>query len=309
MKRHILFILVFSLAIAIASAQQISSSSMYELHGVLHNPSVAGAQKHGTIGASYRAMWEGIDGGPHTAIVFGSGYIPSIKLGLGGYLYSDVTGPTRRIGLQMAYAYHIPLKNEAVFSLGIEGRFQQFSFDRAKLQAALGNDPVLGNADTRFTGDAGFGVSYTSKKFQAGASVSQLIQSKMDFYKANLGVGTGALPNRTEEAKLYRHYFLHSYYVLDVDGNTTITPSVLFVYLPNAPLEFQGGARVEHHQLFWWGVALRARQSWMLSAGLHINKAFTVGYSFDIYTTPLSVYDNGSNAHEILLRYDFVKKK
>jgi type IX secretion system PorP/SprF family membrane protein len=209
----------------------------------------------------------------------------------------------------MAYAYHIPLKNDAVFSLGIEGRFQQFSFDRAKLQASLGNDPVLGSTDNRFTGDAGFGISYTNKKFQAGVSVSQLIQSKMDFYKLNTGVGAGALPNRTSEARLYRHYYLHSYYKLDIDGNTTITPSVLFVYLPNAPLEFQGGIRIEHHELFWWGAGLRARQSWMVSAGLHINKVFTVGYSFDIYNTPLSVYDNGSNAHEILLRYDFLKKK
>jgi type IX secretion system PorP/SprF family membrane protein len=309
MKRSILFLLVFTLTTVIVSAQQISSSSMYELHGTFHNPSVAGVQKHGMIGVTYRSMWDGIDGGPRTATVFGSGFIRSLKLGLGGYLYSDVTGPTKRIGMQMAYAYHIPLKNDAVFSLGIEGRFQQFSFDRAKLQASLGNDPVLGNTDTRFTGDAGFGVSYTGKKFQVGASVSQLIQSKMDFYKLNLGVNSAPLPNRTEEAKLYRHYFLHSYYEIDADGNTTITPSVLFIYLPNAPLEFQGGVRVEHRQLFWWGVALRARQSWMLSAGLRINKVFTVGYSFDIYSTPLSVYDKGSNAHEIMLRYDFVKKE
>jgi type IX secretion system PorP/SprF family membrane protein len=307
--KHYIFILLFSFSAAVASAQQIASSSMYDLQGTLHNPSVAGVQKHGMIGASYRAMWNGIDGGPRTATVFGSGFIPSVKLGLGGYIYSDVTGPTKRIGLQMAYAYHIPLKNDASFSLGIEGRFQQFSFDKAKLQASLGNDPVLGSTNNKVTGDAGFGVSYTNKKFQVGASVSQLIQSKMDFYELNLGVGAGALPNRTEEAQLYRHYFLHSYYVWDVDGATTITPNVMFIYLPNAPLEFQGGAKVEHHELFWWGVALRLRQSWMISAGVRINKVFTIGYSFDIYTTPLSVYDQGANAHEILLKYEFLKKK
>ncbi len=308
MKRFI-FILFFAFTAAVVSAQQIATSSMYELQGTFHDPSVAGVQKHGMIGATYRTMWDGIDGGPRTATLFGSAYLPKVKLGLGGYIYSDMTGPTKRTGLQMAYAYHIPMKDDAVFSLGIEGRFQQFSFDRAKLQASLGNDPVLGSASNKLTGDAGFGVSYTNKKFQVGASVSQLLQSGMDFYKLNLGAGTGALPGRTEEAKLYRHYYLHSYYIWDVDGNTTITPSALFIYLPNAPLEFQGGARVEHHELFWWGLAFRARQSWMVSAGLHINKVFTIGYSFDIYTTPLSVYNQGSSAHEILLRYDFLKKK
>jgi type IX secretion system PorP/SprF family membrane protein len=282
---------------------------MFELHGIYHNPSVAGVQKHGMVGVAYLGMWDGIDGGPRTATVFGSGYISSVRLGLGGYIFSDVTGPTKRIGMQMAYAYHIPMKNDGDFSIGIEGRFQQFSFDRAKLMQSLGNDPAIARTDSKFTGDAGMGVSYTNKKFQIGASVSQLIQSKMDFYQQTLGIGSGALPNRSEEAKLYRHYFLHSYYIWNVDDHTTITPNILFIYLPNAPKEFQGGVRVEHHELFWWGVALRARQSWMLSAGLHINKAFSVGYSFDIYTTPLSVYDQGSNAHEIMLRYDFLKKK
>src|SRR5258706_16360643 len=169
--KHYIFSMVFSLAAAAVSAQQLATSSMYELQGTLHNPSVAGSQKHGVIGASYRTMWSGIDGGPRTATLFGSAYIPSVKLGIGGYIYSDATGPTKQTGLQMAYAYHIPLKNEAVFSLGIEGRLQQFSFDKAKLQASLGNDPVLGSTSTKFTGDAGFGISYTSQKFQVGASV------------------------------------------------------------------------------------------------------------------------------------------
>jgi type IX secretion system PorP/SprF family membrane protein len=306
MKQYI-FILIFCSAVTTVTAQQIATSSLYDLQGTFHNPSVAGVQKHGVVGATYRSMWDGIAGGPRTATVFGSAYLPSVKLGIGGYIFSDVTGPTKRTGLQMAYAYHIPLKDEALFSLGIEGRFQQFSIDKAKLQSSLGNDPVLGGPGNRFTGDAGFGISYTNKKFQMGASVSQLVQSKMDFYKLNLSSTAAPLPERSKEARLYRHYYLHGNYKWDVDGVTEIIPSAMFIYLPNAPLEFQGGIRVEHNEIFWWGVALRARQSWMISAGVHVNKKFTVGYCFDIYNSPLSVYDKGSSGHEILLRYDFLK--
>ena len=102
-------------------------------------------------------------------------------------------------------------------------------------------------------------------------------------------------------------YFLHSLYHWSVDDNTVITPNVLMIYMPNAPVEFQGGFRVEHNEIFWWGVSMRARQSLMLSAGVNIDKKFTIGYSFDIYRTPLSVYDAGSSAHEVLLRYNFLK--
>jgi type IX secretion system PorP/SprF family membrane protein len=299
MKRYI-FLLLLSSTVTALSAQQLMTSSLYDQHGNLHNPATTGAKKHGVVGASYRKMWDGIAGGPKTAILFGSGYLNKAKIGIGGYAYSDVTGPTKRTGLQTAYAYHIPMKNgDASFSIGLEARFQQFSIDKAKLQESLGNDPVLAGQDSRIKGDAGLGIAYTGKKFQIGASVSQLIQTKLDFYSGNL--------SRTEEARLYRHYYLHSNYVWDVDGNTKIIPNILFIYLPNAPLEFQGGARVEHNDVFWWGLALRARQSWMLSAGVKIQKKFTIGYCFDIFNTPLSVYDRGSNGHELVLRYDFLK--
>ncbi|MEO7983760.1 MAG: type IX secretion system membrane protein PorP/SprF [Bacteroidota bacterium] len=299
MKRYILLFLGLG-AVVIASAQQLTTASLYDQHGNLHNPATAGASKHGSIGASYRKMWDGIDGGPQTTILFGSGYLSKAKLGIGGYIYNDVTGPTKRTGLQAALAYHIPMANDATFSLGLEGRFQQFSINKAKLQESLGtNDPVLAGDDSRFKGDAGFGVAYNGQKLQLGVSVSQLIQSTLDFYTGNL--------SRTEEGRLYRHYYLHGSYKMNADGNTKIIPNILFIYLPNAPLEFQGGVRVEHRDLFWWGLSLRARQSWMISAGLKIQKRFTIGYCFDIFTTPLSVFDGGSNGHEILMKYDFLK--
>jgi hypothetical protein len=92
-----------------------------------------------------------------------------------------------------------------------------------------------------------------------------------------------------------------------VDQTTRIIPNLLFIYLPNAPLEVQGGARVEHNNIFWYGLTWRAEQAWLISAGVRIKQRFNIGYSFDIYYSPLSVYDDGSNGHEIMLRYDFLK--
>lgn len=299
MKRIIF--LLFSLSVVhSAFSQQLMVASLYDQQGSLHNPATAGASGHGSVGASYRKMWNGIDGAPQTALLFGSGYLKNAKLGVGGYVYSDKTGPTKRTGVQVALAYHIPVSDNASFSLGLEGRFQQFAIDKARLQLSLGsNDPVLAGQDSRFKGDAGFGIAFTGKKLQLGASVSQLLQSKLDFYTGNL--------TRNEEAKLYRHFYLHGNYTWTVDKTTKVIPNFLFVYLPNAPLEFQGGFRAEHRELVWWGLNIRARQSWMLSAGLKIQKKFTVGYAFDIFNTPLSVFYKGGNGHEILMKYDFIK--
>src|SRR5262245_56689497 len=177
--RHFIILTAFVVGISVtARSQQLQTSSLYDLQGVIFNPSTAGANGPGMIGATYRSQWSRISGSPKTATVFGSFDLPEHKIGLGGYIYNDKTGPTSRTGITASFAKYIPMKDGARFSLGIEARAQQFSIDRSKLAETLGSDPAIGSADNKFKFDAGFGISYTSKRFQIGASVSQLIQSK-----------------------------------------------------------------------------------------------------------------------------------
>jgi type IX secretion system PorP/SprF family membrane protein len=302
MKKYILIAALTGTA-AFSMAQQLQTSSLFDLQGIIHNPSIAGVQQDkevkGVAGVAYRNQWSGISGSPQTFTVFGSFALPKQKIGIGGYFYNDKTGPTSRTGMELSLAKHINLNDGGVFSLGIESRFQQYSIDRAKLSETLGSDPALGTSDNRFKYDAGFGISYTNNKVQLGASVSQLVQSKLDFYSGNM--------SRSEEARLYRHYYFHGRYNWQVDGTNIISPNVMVIYLPNAPAEVVGGVRVEHNQLLFWGLGYRSNQSWMLSAGLHIKKKITLGYSYDFYRNPVGYFNGGSNAHEFMLRYNFIK--
>lgn len=298
MKKNFLIILLLCV-MTIGKAQQLQTSSLYDMQGLLHNPAMAGMTMKGMVGITYRNQWTGTSGNPQTATLFGSFDLPEHKIGLGGYIYNDKTGPTSRTGIQLAFAKHIPMKNESRLSLGIEARGLQYAIDAEKLQQTLGTDPVLGNGDNKFKFDAGFGVAYESKKLEIGASVTQLIQSKLGFYNGTAPSG--------DEGRLYRHFYLHGAYKWKIDANTIIKPNFLLVYLPNAPEEFQIGARVEHNEVFWWGLGYRINQSFLMSAGVHINKKFTIGYAFDIYNTPYSIYEKGSNSHEILLRYNMWK--
>jgi type IX secretion system PorP/SprF family membrane protein len=297
MKNNIIIILLIAISFN-ANSQQLQTSSLYDIQGVLHNASTAGVSKNNFVGLTYKTQWQGISGKPTTATVFGSFKLPKQKLGIGGYLYNDVTGPTSRTGIQISVAKHIPLDNGGTLSFGIENRLQQFSLNRSKLPSLIG-DPAVAGKENAMKYDAGLGASYTSDVFQIGIGASQLIQSKLDFYSGNL--------TRSQEGRLYRHFYVHSLYNWKTDGETVITPNVMFIYLPNAPLEVQGGVRVEHNNMFWYGISARAKQSVLLSAGVRLNKKFLVGYAFDIYRTPLSIFDGGSTGHEFVLRYDFVK--
>lgn len=299
MKKYFLSIIIAGAIGFNSYAQQLQPSSLYDLQGVFYNPAMTGTATHNFVGASYRTQWSGISGSPKTMTVYGSFNLPQHKIGLGGYLFNDVAGPVSKTGAVISFAKHIPLANDAKFSVGIEARAQQVKLDMQKLTQTLGSDPVLGAGENKFGFDAGIGAAYVGKKFQGGISIIQIIQSKLGFYSGN--------DSRDEIGKLYRHFFLHGSYKFQIDPNTSITPNAVFTYLPNAPLEFQAGARVEHNQLFWWGLGYRAHQGFMISAGLNVNKKFSLGYSFDIYKTPVGVFDGGGNAHELLLRFNILK--
>ena len=103
MKKY-LFIFAGLTVASFAHSQQLQSSSFYDLQGVIHNPSMAGVQKHDLIGATYRTQWSGISGAPKTATLFGSFKMDKHAIGLGGYLYNDQTGPISRSGLNLAFA-------------------------------------------------------------------------------------------------------------------------------------------------------------------------------------------------------------
>lgn len=295
--RYIPIVLLVLLTSA-SGAQQLNTTSFYELYSVLHNPATTGSRQQAIIGGSFKKQWSSMPGSPQTGVVYGQAFLPSAKIGLGGYLYHDVTGPTSRTGLQMAYAYHIPVSEERRLSFGVEARLQQLGFDRARLQAELGGlDPVALNLNNRLKGDAGFGAAYTSPSLQVGASVSQLVQSKYKLYEV---YGTPSAQSR-----LYRHFYLHGAYTWRPDEATHIIPHTLLTYLPNAPMEVQSGVRVVHNDLLWYGLSWRAKQGWMISAGMKLKQKFTIGYSFDIYNSPLNIYQRGSTGHELLLHYEW----
>jgi type IX secretion system PorP/SprF family membrane protein len=297
MKKYIIIIAIL-LTTQITNAQQLQTSSFYDLQGIIHNAGMAGVNSANFVGVSYKTQWNGIAGKPTTGTLFGSFKLPKQKLGVSANIYNDVTGPTSRTGVQLSIAKHIALQNGGLFAVGIENRFQQYAINQSKLPSLVG-DPALAGKLNSFKYDAGFGVSYSDQKFQIGAGVSQLVQTKLNTYSGNL--------NPNQEGRLYRHFYVHSLYNYNIDENTVITPNVLFTYLPNAPLEMQGNIRIEHNKLFWYGVGGKLHQGFMLSGGLRINKSLLVGYAYDIYKTPISIFDNGSNGHEFIMRYEFAK--
>ena len=280
-------------------AQQLHFTSQYLQHNSMINPAAAGISNKNMVGISYRSMWSSFPGNPRTFMVYGDAELKRLNAGIGAYVYRDETGPTSRTGLQLAYSYHIKMRNpDHRLGLGLELRALQFAIDKNKISGSLEDDPILSGSDNKFGFDAGAGAYYTNGKLSVGAAVSQLIQSKLEL--ANV-------PNSKTGGKLYRHYNFNANYRIHTGGDIYIIPNALVRVIENSPSEYEAGARMDYMDKVWWGLTWRVDQFWSLQAGFRLLKKVAMTYSYDYYETPLSVFTSGSGAHELGLKFEFNK--
>ena len=298
--RKLLPAFVLFIVTTTAKAQQLHFTSQYLQHNAMYNPAAAGISNKNMIGVSYRSMWSSFPGNPKTFMVYADADLKKLNAGLGGYIYRDETGPTSRTGLQLAYSYHIKSRNEKnKFGIGLELRALQYAIDKSKLSASLSNDPILAGSKNKTAIDAGFGMYWTNSKLSVGGAAQQLIGSKVEF--ANI-------PGAKENGRLYRHYNFTANYKLQTGEDIYLIPNFMTRIVENSPTEFNLGVKVDYQEKLWWGLNWQIRQFWSLQAGFKILQRVSATYSYDYYTTPISVFSAGSGAHEIGLQFDLKKK-
>lgn len=296
-KTGILFCLLFSCAGVYA--QQLYKTSNYMQHSFITNPAAVGANGHATFGAAYRSQWQSFEGGPTTAIVFGDTYFSRMNTGLGIVLYSDKTGPTSRTGgeLNLSYSIKFDNANNKRLMIGLGGQLIQFRVDKAKISDALQNDPLLASSGTTLKADANAGIYYRSNTLNLGVSAKQLIQSKLGLIKSN----------SNPEGRLYRQYTGTISYDIKTDNANILQPHGIVRYQPEVPVDFEAGLILYHKDIFHLGGSYHYKQSYTLYAGLKIMHRLAINYAFDAYNKPVSAFETGYSAHEIMLRYFFGK--
>jgi type IX secretion system PorP/SprF family membrane protein len=304
--KSILAVLFFTVVcLSNTQAQQQFEISQYMQHNFIYNPAAAGASDAPSVGAIYRKMWSGIDGGPQTTILYGDKYFDKKNTGVAVFLYNDQTGPTSQTGGQVDLSYSVDLgSKDKRLMFGLGGVFFQYQIDKAYLlndPTAAGDNTLQGASDSKITADAAAGIYLKTPTINIGASVEQIIKSQLDLLKENATVNTDL------EAKLYRHYYVMADYNWKVDEDNTLVPNVLLKYLYNSPVDLQMGVKLEHQDFLWVGFGYHYQQSYSFFAGVKIKHQFEIGYDYDQFVTPLSVFNNGGASNEFGLRYYFVK--
>jgi type IX secretion system PorP/SprF family membrane protein len=295
MRRTLFITLFIILGNNFLFAQQEPLFTQYMFNPLPYNPAIAGTNNYYQIRLNSRFQWAGITDAPVTNCLsaYGPGGGKNKDMGFGGYIVSDVTGPTSRTGFYGAYAYNIAMNNEIRLSMGLALGLLQYKIDGSKISTADPNDPIpvlQGGSTSLFLPDASMGVYLYASNFQVGFSAVQLLNNKLKLYSTGL-------------SKLTSNYYLTGGYKYFFDRDWAVEPTALIKAVGPVPLQMDLSAKVIYQSQIWGALAYRTGDAISIIIGYAYQKKIYVGYSYDFGISDIHKYQSGS--HEIMINYHF----
>ncbi len=295
--RRILVLALVAVALGQAHAQQLPQLTQYQFNDYVFNPAIAGSRPFFELRSGHRYQWVGIQDAPRTFTLSGTTPLGE-KMGVGGYLFTDIVGPTRRTGVQFSYAYHLQFTEDLKLSLGLSAGLLQFLIDGSKITLRDPGDPAM---DDQLRGelmpDAKFAFYLYHPKFWFGATAPQLLRNKVQFFDER-----NEVLSRMED-----HYYVTGGYRIGLGENWKLEPSFLLKYVDPVPPKLDITATIRYKESVWVGASYRTNDAYAAMVGIWLKETFQFGYSYDIITSNLRNYSTGS--HEVMLALTFGKQE
>ena len=296
-KLTLLFVSIFMGSML--QAQQLPQLSQFMINDFAVNPAIAGMDDYYQIKTSVRNQWVGIEDAPKTTLlsIYGKS---SDRVGLGGSVFNDQTGPTSRAGASLTYAYHFRLNHFVKMAMSLSGGFTQFKIDKVGWNTYHIDDPLMNGAEVvNLVPDATFGLNiYNKDKWYLGFSVPQLLNSKLtlidDDFANNISIDM--------EGSLARHIYAMGLYNLELSHYWDLQPSVLYKSV-SSQSQLDIGLKTIYSDKFWMGMDYRNNGDISALLGFIIQEKFMIGYSYDIPNSEISQYTTGS--HEFMFGISF----
>ncbi|WP_264522971.1 type IX secretion system membrane protein PorP/SprF [Flavobacterium sp. N502536] len=298
MKKNLIFLrflLLFNI-INIA-AQQNAQYTQYMYNTININPAYAGSRGVLSTFGLYRAQWIGLEGAPKTSTFSINSPINNSNLGVGVSLVNDKIGASDKNSFSTDFSYTVQTSDNFKLSFGLKGTVSLFNLDTSKLNPADLNDPHLQNLNNVISPNIGAGVYWHSDKAYIGLSVPDFIET--NYYDDN---EVAIFKNRI-------NYYLMGGYVFNLSpyNNIKFKPAVLAKLVQGAPLQVDASANFMFNDKFMVGLAYRWDAAFSTMVGFQVSDGMYIGYGYDLESTKLNNYSNGS--HEVFLRFEFTRKQ
>jgi type IX secretion system PorP/SprF family membrane protein len=297
-KLKILFLFSVLLLLAErAAAQQLPQYSQYFLNDFAINPAVAGTSGYFDVRSNHRSQWVGITDAPRTFVLSMHSPFKEKNMGMGGTVFTDITGPTRRIGANFSYAYHLRLTENTKLAMGLSAGLLQFAIDASKITVRDQGDQYFSSGvQSVIVPDFGFGLYLYNENSFFGVSAPQLTQQRLKFFR-----------NVDTRAQLADHYFLTGGYKIDLGQEFVLQPMVMVKYMDPVPVMIDISTRVIYQEKFWVGATYRTRDAVSAMFGFVYQENMIFGYSYDHTISGLQKYSSGT--HELMIGLRFGSPK
>ena len=291
--RKLAIILGFiGLIASVCSAQQLPQISQFMLNNYTINSAFAGKDSIIEAQLLRRDQWTGITDAPRTFNLSFQGRLKNPKVGIGGTIFTDNAGPTRRMGISLSYAYHLRLSESWKLGLSIAAGAMQFSIDGTRIDLAEEDDPALySELRSQLVFDASFSALVYKDEFYFGLTLPQLLQNELDLFESIA----------EEDNKLKDHYFITTGYRYDINDTWSLEPAVLLKYVSPAPLKTDVSIRVIYDDKVWLGSTFRTQDAIALFLGYNHNNQISIGYAYDMTTTDIKTFSDST--HELTLGF------
>jgi len=304
MKR--ISILLFAICFAVSlSAQQLPQITQYMNNNYVINPAVAGLYDYYQVNTTIRNQWAGMNEGPRTSVISIYGKHNN-KVGLGGTVYNDVTGPTSRIGGSASYTYTFQLKKELKLSLALQAGFTQFKIIKNNIPVRDQNDPLMSGGDVvRTLPDATFGLNLSGEKWYIGAAIPQLLSSELNLMDDDFA---RIYDTTSQNGKLASHFYILGSYLYEINEVISLQPTLFLRSISGAKTQIDLGIKAEYKEMIWAGMNYKMNNDLSALAallGYNINERFNIGYSYGLPTSNTNSYYTGS--HEFMLGVKFTQ--
>ena len=217
------------------------------------------------------------------------------KHAVGASMVSEKYGAFSRIGGNLAYALHFPIKGDIKGSLGIAGGVSRFGIDQTKIELSTPEDNTYFNfgnfVESTMVIELKAGVMAYNKNFFIGYSAAQLMQNSVNF------------DSNGSDSKFVIHHFLAGRYHFDLN-DFGIAPGVILKYMNPAPFSIEANLLADYRNKIWIGASYRHDDAIVGLIGFNINDMIRVGYSYDFTIADLGDYNANnieSGSHEVTL--------
>lgn len=278
-----------------SSAQQLPYYTQFKPNNIMLNPGIVGTKRILDARVSYRKQWVGFIGAPETVGFAVNGRLFRGSMGLGLSYFSDVTGPTNRNNLSIAYSYHA-LFDDVELSVGIAGHMLTYGVDGNLLhmQIPIDNTINLMSFQKKKVYDGSVGAFFYNDRFHLGLSVLSLLEPSVNYYPPDDTV-------HKTNIHIVPHLYGNVGYNWSGQPDWVWENSLQVVYAQANPMVIDYNLRLHYKQQVFAGISIRLRDAIAVHVGATIKDEFHISYSYDIVTSSLSAFESGS--HEILLAW------